>query len=719
MSSDYVNNRTSMPIWKLKKITQKINLTTMISLIFLINLIAGLYIVFYSLNFSQVDMAGHIWSSVQLKRGYFHTFNDQIFLGYIHGLFYPPAEDLFLTVIALMIKNPFSAYIIYLGLLLPFYFYAVFKLISRLNRRVSLLFAATTILFLMNIEKLDLIKLQGLSLVDLLVTGLSAEILSMSFFLLLIDDIFFTKGSLNKKTFLLTFVAMSHIVIGVVAYAFMVLLLFLESKQIYYLKIVSFSLALSAFYWIPFYYNLSFISPSVIFNYSPWLAFVIASVGSIISLRIKNKISLVFLVTATLLLFTTTIFQWNDWSIQLVPQFHYYRFTIIAYFFIAFGLSFQLDVWNKFNLDRNSKALLILISIVFVIHLGLEFKLQNYNLNWRSFSQTRIKFDSVGNLNQKSYGRYLVFGADRAADTGIEAILSTNFEEFRSTKGLFWESSRTNNVQSSILSTLLSRPVVLDNYFYSDFDCSKLKCLLDQTFRYYNVNGIVGNPDLMNYLPLERKTCYQEIFKTGTTLHVFSKTGELNIANQVFSIFKLIPNKQQFPFHYSNEAVEPLTRDGLKILNTANGTAYAQVMDEIYNSCDNFENSHLHTFVQRRDFEAISSLNGGLDHHFKIDKVSDKIEFRRLKTNEFKITTPADQKRLYVVKLSPQPGMNAYDAANNRIPLFAAYPYIIVYGSGEVILKFERTLDMYLGYIVTTLAIIIFLLFLKKKAPLN
>ncbi|NDD91905.1 hypothetical protein EBZ37_07460, partial [bacterium] len=75
------------------------------ALLVLLYVLAGgysLFLIWNHLNYVQVDLAGHMASGAWFKRGYFHQYQDANFLGYVHGLFYPPLEDLILTGFSLL-----------------------------------------------------------------------------------------------------------------------------------------------------------------------------------------------------------------------------------------------------------------------------------------------------------------------------------------------------------------------------------------------------------------------------------------------------------------------------------------------------------------------------------------------------------------------------------------------------------------------------------------
>ena len=63
----------------------------------LLTIIFSGYFIFFKLNPLQIDQPGHLVSAVLFMKGHFHNYVDNFFGGWVHGLFYPPLEDMLLS----------------------------------------------------------------------------------------------------------------------------------------------------------------------------------------------------------------------------------------------------------------------------------------------------------------------------------------------------------------------------------------------------------------------------------------------------------------------------------------------------------------------------------------------------------------------------------------------------------------------------------------------
>lgn len=704
----------------------QINLRFILAALFFANALFSAYVAVAHLNFLQVDMSGHIWSSVQTARGLFHRFSDQIFLGYTHGLFYPPVEDFLQAMISWITgQTSFSIFPFYLALLILFFFYVAWRLSRHFSSKPALLFFSLCTLFLSNLEKTDALKLQGLSMVDLFVTGLSSETLSFCFFLLLLEAVLFLKPfSRTRVIVFLSLTVLSHIVVGLVAILWMLVHIISTKERKELVKSVAVTFAVTAFYWLPLAVFRSQMASSEIFHWPPWWAFLISGFVILWALRIKDM-RVLGLVSTSMLLFAAIIFiPMFETLHSLAPKFHYYRFAILGYFLLIAGIAVALDgkneARNKARNDRKSRIVLTTATLGFVAHLVTEFTLQPYDFDWISFKKTKIDLSRVGNLQLDGYGRYLIFGSDRTADTGVDSILAAYDQSFRSTKGLFWESSKTNTLQSSFLATLLTPPVVLDYYYFKSMTCEEQKCMLDQMLRYYNVKGFIGSSNIGQYIPKEKVECYRDIFTRGTSRVQFQVKGALTISNETYPIFRIVDRQRANDLtKFSFDAIEPLAVDGIQTMDANRPTAYSFALDESYKYCSKElgAKGSLQLIAKSEDWSEISRLRQSqAPLLLESTGIPSPLTFLKISDQEFKIKTPSDRKRLYVIKLSPQPGAKAFSSDGQVLPLFATFPYILIYGSGEITLKFEKTEVMYLGYLISLVAMLG--LFFRQAYPL-
>ncbi|MBU6375752.1 MAG: hypothetical protein KGQ59_07140, partial [Bdellovibrionales bacterium] len=151
--------------------------------------IFALNLIWNHLNVIQIDLGGHLASGSWFQRGYYHQFQDANFLGYVHGLFYPPLEDFLLAGLSWLCGNsPETGYSVYLSLLFVGYLGSIYFLGAVFQKSVARNAVRLLLLALVWLRKEDSLLFQGLSLQDLLVTGLSTQFLGAIFLFLLLRE---------------------------------------------------------------------------------------------------------------------------------------------------------------------------------------------------------------------------------------------------------------------------------------------------------------------------------------------------------------------------------------------------------------------------------------------------------------------------------------------------------------------------------------------------
>ncbi len=406
---------------------------------------------------------------------------------------------------------------------------------------------------------------------------------------------------------------------------------------------------------------------------------------------------------------------------KYIPHFHYYRLAMPALMLLFVGLACVFDDrvekvqknWKifSFGLPKYVPVSLIVIVLFGITFYNLDFK--RYDFSWEDLQKSTFDFHEAKGLSFPEYGRFLVLGKERSIDNGLDSILTIESENFRSTKGLYWESSRDHTLQSSYLATLFHPPSVLDYYYYKNYSCSIQKCFLNAYFRTFNVRGVVGNPDLISYTASETQlSCYKEIFKDGTGLYRFDKKGTVWNNKDEYDIYHLIPEQNASDYI---DTVEPISLRQVGLLNPYIENNYVwqqQAMQDVHHSCTVRPDlmplltywltpSDLKKFSG--DWEAVANKSP------LVDEDSPSIGFQKISKNEYLIHLPDDAIRPYVVKFSYQPGMYFEDAKGNTVPSFQAYPNTLILSKGETRLKIRKTIWMKTGYFLSSIGLILYL----------
>ncbi len=255
-----------------------------------INMFIALYFFCTRNNPTVYDLSGHFASAKFFSQGYFHAYNDFQFLGFVQNLFYPPMQDIIITIISFFTsKNFATAGLVYISLLYFFYLVSI----SYLAKIIHNPLVQSTFLFLVTLwlllDKNTGIGI-GLSFFDLMQTGLSTQFLGTIFFLILMRKIIENKNYLQITIFL-TLCILSHIFVGLLALAF-VFGYVLKNKKYFYSLFIA--LGLSSVCWLPFiFYSKYVIKYAIYDNASSKL--IILSLLCVVLFLLKRKYSVLLI----------------------------------------------------------------------------------------------------------------------------------------------------------------------------------------------------------------------------------------------------------------------------------------------------------------------------------------------------------------------------------------------------------------------------------------
>ncbi len=664
-------------------------LTVVVGALVLSNGLFVIRLLWNHLNYVQIDHAGHIASAAAFGRGEYHEFSDQSFLGSIHGLFYPPLQDLILSVINWIAgQSHVLGYKIYLSVLVIAYLGAILLLVVRFKSRLARACLLGGLLFLLNIEKPELVSYQGLSFADLWLTGLSTEILAAVFLFLLIRE---WLGPARSRWLCgwLALILISHLVVGFVALILMAAAWTQERQRGIAIAIAG-ALGLSAFFWIPFVVNRSTITSSNILLTNPLLFAATAAVGLWLGLR--NRKARTLFAIALVLLAPLIVGPWLSELGVGYPRFHYYRFAIIAVFLILIGYAVLIESLAPEAAPWMRRSLYVALVVVGVVGVR-QFRLQRYGYDWPSLTPSDVQVADPHALELPEYGRFWVIGDARSVDFGIDSMLVADHPEFRSTKGLFWESYRHNTVLSSWYATLLGTPVVLDYFHYYGYGCEVNACLFDQFVHDYNIGGLIVDERLpLSYATAQRRECYRQILSNhGTASYELVEQGTVTDAARIYTVFRIASRGR-----LSNSAVEPIAISQLTPFDSRQDGYYAEAIKSVFTSCTT--GAPAKTFIEERDLAEVSRLGlaGGAEG------APSKVSFTKQAAGVFEVKIDSPEPILFRIKLAYLPGVELVSERGPE-PLFEGMSGMIGYGHGRMELHYRRPAGVVLGYVVSLL----------------
>ncbi|MBU6376134.1 MAG: hypothetical protein KGQ59_09075 [Bdellovibrionales bacterium] len=681
----------------------------------------SLFLIWNHLNYIQMDLAGHLSSGAWFQRGYFHQYQDANFLGYVHGLFYPPLEDFLISVFrTLLPRSPVVGFQLYFSFLTCGLLTSLFLLGSAFRSPASRHLTRILLLLVFWLSKYDGMYFQGLSLEDLLVTGLSSQILGGIFFFLFLKE--WIRGLRPfPTTVLLTLIILSHIVVSLVSLMILALYFVLtreSRKRIAFAVIASF--LLSAFYLIPFLAYKSQLTTSTIYIGDVWQLSLMVLILLGLFFRQLSNLARVLLVTSFLLTVVNVLGHWAPALQEFFPRFHYYRLSIFALYLGVLGYSMLWDEAYRSSWPAKAHQQFRVVSVVFAVALLVRFSVFIPELGGPKFQASRVEFKDLGPTQFEDYGRYWVIGSQRSADFGIDSFLQVQNPEFRSLKGLYWESSRNNLALSSYLATLLSSPVVLDHYFYWGYDCEAHRCLLDHFFRDYNVKGLMIEKEAtLKYLSSERRQCFQELLKKGETkLYRLQPKGSFSVQGTEFSNFWLESKAREKIFeNETNRVVELVSPANLIPYNRSDPQAFSNFMKSIFMHCQTGRMSRA-TFVDSKQLpqlrkewvtrtgdastESSEALAGAQNR---------ELQWTREAPGRFRIHVPGDQDQLIKIKLNYFPLLKLSRTDGSQVRLYDGFPSILAIAHGDLLLEFKKSALLYFSYGLSVLVFLVFAVF--------
>ncbi len=665
--------------------------------------------ILFHLNLLDVDLAGHYASAVSSLQGKHHEFNDQFFSGYTHGLFYPPLEDWLLSgwirVLSLFSQDGLSAYSSYLLIVFAAYLFSQWRFVMSWGPGWRRNFVAAFLVFMDLVPKLGDMTIQGLSLQDFWRTGLTSQVLSGIFFFQFLSSVLFG-GRLFWTILFFSLTFVSHIVLGLSAALLLVfLMLFDASRRREFFTVSLVSALLTAFFWLPLLAHRRFLESTNVFSSThPGWSFAVLSVFLLLFQK-KDRVDRALIAFALFVFlcsgFLPHLIEWSPLGIQQwVPGFHYYRLLVVGVLLLGVVVA-RLD-WRMARFAIPG----------FLVCLSLNFQDTTYG-EVKPASPLALDLKDAGDLTLSGGGRYWVIGRNRTIDFGLDMLLASELPDFRSNKGLYWESNRSNTLLSSYLTTLLKPPSILQYFFFSGFSCPTLGCFLDSYFHTFNIQGVIGTPGETRYgLDQAKLDCYRELFQSGTPQYRFSKSGVVRVYGEEYGVNKLIPRESATRIRMS--LVEPIDFQRLgRLPKRYRGfqTWEQLALTESFQTCNDQSKISwpLKVWIRNEDWAEVSSLHQDKVPERKTE--GEQVRVSKVGGRGYRIELPeSPDPSFYVIKLAAQPGMRFTDERGEVVRHWSTYPHTLIFAKGRVDLGFYPTTPMRVGHWVSVVALFGFLL---------
>lgn len=667
-----------------------------------------LYIIWWKHNYIQMDFGGHIASAVSFSRGLWHQFDDGSFLGYIHGLFYPPLEDLLISIFSIFGVLDFVVGAkIFLSVVTFFYFHSFWRIVRGIKSTIGIILFHYLFLILFFMQKPGTLYFQGLGFTDLFVTGLSSQFLGAIFFF------YFVAEFLNRRRSFVLFLTValtlaSHIVMGLVMLG-MILLLSLESREKKVTLPLILGVLINAFYILPFAYYSDYVAKTnILFEYN--IGFYIVSIlGLILSLNYKY-VRLLFIGSFGLFspLFLAVPLEKLGISI---PAFHYYRFSSSAIILLVIGSAFLISRPFK-EKWKNVVHILYMSLFIFIIHGHISVK--KIKLNHESFKNSQLKIVSDPITMSDKFKRTWVIQDKRTSDFGMESWLKTQKDNLLFVKGLYWESSYNNIHLTSYLSTTLAPPVVLDYFYFYGHSCEKQKCLMDQFFSDYNIGSIVIQDSFsIPYINYAKALCIKRIIlNEGTASYRFIPKGKIRYNNKTFTNYQLTSNDKKSKSAFNNNVLELQRFKNLRVFDINEKKYFHEPLKTTSGMCKDYSLENHPLFADKSELSKIERMLN--DQNYKEPKGIPKMRFSKINSGKYRINIKSKEEQLFRIKLNYYPGFELISNDGVKLPLYKAHASMLGFGKGKMYLVFKRIWVFYLGYFIS-LATTLFIFVFRKR----
>lgn len=669
----------------------------------------GLWVIFFHLNTLQIDAAGHIASAWTLREGFFHQHYDGFFLGTIANLSYPPLEDAILAAFGLFVGGDlFAAYPLYLGTLLVAYLGALIRLGHVFRSEAARVFFLLVSLFLLHVDKPGLTYFQGLSLIDLLVTGLAAEVLSFVFFLLLLVDLIHGRPWLRVALWLFLAIS-SHLVVGP-ASLLLVLVYAGVCRRVDWLGSVGLALLSASYFLLPFLEARSQFFASTIYKPHPY--FMPTLTVFAILLLMHHRRFLPAALASLLIALPTELHQlFTRWFGEpLLPAYHYYRLAILSLFLLVVATAALLDRYGEPKetakapaRDRTAERVTMVLAGLLLAFLFRDFRPHSFDLGSHQYTKPPLSSELTLPASEEMR-RVFVIHPERPCDFYLDSFFVARDSPASFVKGLYWESSRNHTLLSSYLATLQSTSaLVLDYWYYTSPSCPELQCFFDHFARDFNIGWVLAPRSVApTYLDESRIACTNRILGQGTRSFEITRQSGGSVAGRPYDLYALEPREGGESHRLSHRIIESIALEDLRSVEDEDPQFFSSVMEAVFEACGRGEISP-EVFLFESDYRRLQrEVAGRASGDFDPAPAGVRVSLRKTGMGEYAVRVEADRPVLFRVKLSYFPGFElVQEDGEGPLPLYDAAGSMIGIGHGEMVLRYRRTAVMKTGHTIS------------------
>jgi len=703
--------------------------------------VSALFLIIYirqHTNIFQMDFSGQIASAQLFANNWLHGRSMNWFSWLINNLFYPPLQDFIVYIIHLVgWLTVYHAFLVYLTLLIVAYFWSFVLIASRFKKRYLILFYGIGGLMFLWVNKVfnpeAWLYLLWLGTSDIVVIGLISEILGCVFLQLLLFELL---G--KKRSFVLTLFAclafLSHLVVGPVA-MLILFLYFAFHRPRNWIRYILWALGITAFFWVPLVVYKSLLITSNVIHRLPEFTLL----ALLLSLFLANRKSPVFIIAlvGTLIVLPPIVdpvlsffsLQWTS----ILPSFHYYRFGSIGVVLALVSFVGMLNEYVIYKLHtKYNKKFAALVVLLCLFCLGRYFGVWYGWMEWWDVVIQQLWPNNVPtaadlalfkNIDQDK--RILTIDMKRAGDNAIDSLDQYLWYQNNFVKGLYRESSKSNQLLISYLANILSPddlPFV--SFKLGPIDASWYNNLRSHFVNDYNIGYVLMGPlsPYESYMTENNYSHLVSLLGSGSADLAFSREGTMFLNSYNYTLYKVHPKTWSKVVNTIASVVSEVpkklyihskTFHAGDILNTYNShfRVFLTKLSTTY-LWRNIVNEHNFPFLAASWYTAYMIIDK--DSSVSIPPIvpsSWDVSFLKENDYRYKLVLTGSTSSWVQVKIAPLPWWHMEDEKWNVVPLYrlpyATYAQI----KGTAYMIYERTWVMWLWYCISLITWILALYF--------
>jgi hypothetical protein len=286
--------------------------------------------------------------------------------------------------------------------------------------------------------------------------------------------------------------------------------------------------------------------------------------------------------------------------------------------------------------------------------------------------------------------------------------------------GTYWESAKANHVFVSYQASLFEQGGIIDYTHSRNFLLpGSYNCFFDRFVSEMNVQHIVLHESLWGFnVSANQMANVAKILKNqGTDHYQIEKAGSIGLGfydkspEKTFNIYQVQRKEGSL---LTNQLVETVgVHPEVREFNKRKPFYFSQYTSFIGDFCartpsKNHASDRNILFIEQNDAPRFQTLVEESIQKSTEPFAGPQPTIQKIGEGEFKINLHSQEDVFFKIKLAPRSEFNLYASSGERLPTFEGIAYLVSYGHGEVVLKYERSPIMKISYGISLLAFLAF-----------